>query len=44
MRNLRIPLLVTFTNLVDPESAQKVEPGDLETAFGTGHILKPYNN
>jgi hypothetical protein len=34
------PMLVTFTNIADPKSVQKVEPGDLAAGFGAGVRLK----
>lgn len=34
------PLMVTFGNLADPTSVQKVDPSDLAAAFGPGVRLK----
>ncbi|EZP82421.1 hypothetical protein BV97_01918 [Novosphingobium resinovorum] len=34
------PLLVTFRDVADPASAERVDPKDLETAFGEGYRLK----
>ena len=34
------PLLVTFTDLTDPKTVQKVEPDNLEMIFGPGVSLK----
>jgi hypothetical protein len=34
------PMLVTFGDLRDPLSVEPVDPGDLATAFGPGHVLK----
>jgi hypothetical protein len=34
-----IPTLVTFTNLADPKTAQVLDPGNIEAAFGDGFHL-----
>jgi uncharacterized lipoprotein len=34
------PMLVTFTDINDPQSVKEVKPSDLAGAFGTGYALK----
>lgn len=34
------PLLVTFTDIDDPTTVQRVDPSDLAAVFGTGYALK----
>lgn len=34
------PLLVTFTDLADPKSIERVAPADLAAAFGSGYVLR----
>lgn len=34
------PLLVTFTNINDPASVRRVDPGNLAATFGPGYVLK----
>ncbi len=34
------PLLVTFTDINDPKTVKRVDPGDLAASFGAGYKLK----
>jgi hypothetical protein len=39
-RNSAIPMLVTFKEIADPTSVQRVDPYDLAASFGAGYRLK----
>jgi hypothetical protein len=34
------PLLVTFTDLADPKTVRRIDPGNLAASFGPGYVLK----
>lgn len=37
------PVFVTFADLVDPKSARRIDPNDLEASFGKGYRLRNFS-